>query len=124
MPDKALEHGLAALSIAEAQGDEKWQLNINVLLGQAHMQLNNKLEAEKAFTTAYDLAVVSEGGCYNFRQFATTDCDMSTKQCQCSVFSISTDVLYVCKNIAYNYIRCKFVYLVRYCIANVQVNGG
>lgn len=40
--------------------DKLWQLNINVLIGQSNLQLKKRLDAQTAFTTAYELAKVGK----------------------------------------------------------------
>ncbi|TPP67010.1 hypothetical protein FGIG_06166 [Fasciola gigantica] len=53
---EALKYGLKALDLSTQIGDEAWQLNINVLIGQANLQLENRSEALEAFRSAHELA--------------------------------------------------------------------
>ncbi|KAH8853936.1 Tetratricopeptide repeat protein 25 [Schistosoma japonicum] len=55
-PVKSYEYGVKALDAASAMNDKFWQLNINVLIGQSHLQLKKRNEAQMAFTKAYELA--------------------------------------------------------------------
>ncbi|THD24443.1 Tetratricopeptide repeat protein 25 [Fasciola hepatica] len=53
---EALKYGLKALDLSTQIGDDAWQLNINVLIGQANLQLENRSEALEAFRSAHELA--------------------------------------------------------------------
>ncbi|KAA0185362.1 hypothetical protein FBUS_08419, partial [Fasciolopsis buskii] len=53
---EALKHGRRALELSEKLDDQAWQLNINVLLGQAYLLLQRKAEAVEAFRVAQQLA--------------------------------------------------------------------
>lgn len=55
---EALKHGRRALELSEKLDDQAWQLNINVLLGQAYLLLQRKAEAVEAFRVAQQLAKV------------------------------------------------------------------
>ncbi|CAH8467734.1 unnamed protein product [Schistosoma rodhaini] len=55
-PNKSFEYGEKGLDLACSMNDKLWQLNINVLIGQSNLQLKKRLDAQTAFTTAYELA--------------------------------------------------------------------
>ncbi|VDP63691.1 unnamed protein product [Schistosoma mattheei] len=59
-PNKSFEYGEKGLDIACSMNDKLWQLNINVLIGQSNLQLKKRLDAQTAFTTAYELAKVGK----------------------------------------------------------------
>ncbi|KAA3679606.1 uncharacterized protein DEA37_0011226 [Paragonimus westermani] len=54
--EEALAHGDHALNLAVEVGDEPWQLNLNVLVGQANLHLRRRTEAQAAFLRAHELA--------------------------------------------------------------------
>ncbi|KAF5401601.1 Tetratricopeptide repeat protein 25 [Paragonimus heterotremus] len=54
--EEALAHGDQALNLAVEVGDEPWQLNLNVLIGQANLHLRRRTEAQAAFLRAHELA--------------------------------------------------------------------
>lgn len=57
---EALTYGRRALELSDQLDDQAWQLNINVLLGQANLLLEKKADAVEAFRVAQELAKTLE----------------------------------------------------------------
>ncbi|CAL8071846.1 unnamed protein product [Calicophoron daubneyi] len=84
-PNAALEHGDEALRLAKQIGDEAWQLNIHVLIGQANLHLKKRAEAHTSFLIAHSLAKMLKAGDAEkailevMDEFQSTECELDSE---------------------------------------------